>query len=316
MSGVTVVIPTYARMDLLAEALQSLAAQTVAPDAVWVVDDASPEDVNAVATQSYPAARVIRREVNGGFARAVNTALREVETPWVFLMNDDVVLEPKCLAQLLSAAEDGAHMLAPLVLMKEDPDRVFAAGDRITVGGRPEAIGHRDVVAALSEEEPFGVSAGAALYRREIFERIGHFDERFVAYFEDADLSFRARLAGFRAVCVREARASHVGAASIAERRWWRSRQCCRNHALLVVKNMPGPLFVKHFGALARERFHQIGQLVSAVRTKRGLVGGLFEWIRTEIEIGMLLPSMLRERRRIQRARTVSVDAIDRALKR
>lgn len=316
MNGVTVVIPTYARMDLLAEALQSLAAQTAAPDSVWVVDDASPEDVKAVVKESYPSARVVRRDVNGGFAKAVNTALREIETSWVFLMNDDVVLEPDCLQTLLSAAEDGADMLAPLVLMKDDPDRVFAAGDRITIGGRPEAIGHREPLAALSEEEPFGVSAGAALYKREVFEHIGYFDERFVAYFEDADLCFRARLAGFRAACVREAWASHVGAASIGGRRWWRSRQCCRNHALLLVKNMPASLILGHLGAVIRERFHQIGQLVSAVRTERGLLGALVELLRTAIEIAMLLPAMLIERRRIQRARTVSVDAIDEALKR
>jgi GT2 family glycosyltransferase len=108
-----------------------------------------------------------------------------------------------------------------------------------------------------------------------LFEEVGLFDEKFVAYFEDSDLSFRIRLAGEETALVPEEVAYCDGAASLDRQCWWRTKQCFRNHDLLVFKNMPIPLFLKYFLPFLRERGRQMAGLVSGARTEFGLAWAL-----------------------------------------
>ncbi len=306
--ALTIVIPTYNGTGLLRECLSSLDIQTFDDFELLVVDDGSEEDIEGFAAAEFPPARVIRLPENKGFAAAVNAGLRETRTDCVMLLNNDMTLEAECIEKLMHALEEGpAAMVAPLVLWKDDPETIYSAGDRIRKNGRPESIGFRCPREGFEFSEPvFGVSAGAAVYRREVFERCGLLDERFVAYFEDADLSFRARLAGFEAACVPDAVAYHVGSASQHGKTWWRSRQCYRNHALLVLKNMPLGLMIRYAPLILRERLHQARMLLSSARAEFGLVRALFEWVRAWVEIVELLPHALGARRHRMRTRAIS----------
>lgn len=312
----TVVIPTYSRTDLLEECLESLSKQTFKDFDVIVVDDGSERGVPEAVLRSVPKTIVIRRERNGGFARAINTGIRTANSPLILVLNDDMTLAPGCLERLrLKLIESGAAIAGPLVLFREELNIVYSFGDRIRKSGRPESIGFRCVLTRLEyDEKPFGVSAGAALIRREVFDSIGLFDERFGAYFEDADLCFRARAGEFGVAVVREAVAYHVGGASIEGRGWWRARQCCRNHLLLVVKNYPMPLLMRYARKIAREHAHQCGRVVSSARTEFGLLGALTMLLSTWASILAAIPHALIARRAIQRARTLSIDAIESVL--
>jgi len=317
-SALTIVIPTYNGRDLLRECLTSLDAQSFSDFEVLIVDDGSEEDIEAFVAAEFPHARVIRLSQNAGFAAAVNTGLREVKTGCVMLLNNDMTLEAACIEKLMGALKDGpAAMVAPLVLWKDEPETIYSAGDRIRRNGRPESIGFRCPREGFEFSEPvFGVSAGAAVYRREVFEKCGLLDERFVAYFEDADLGFRARLAGFEAACVPDAVAYHVGSASQHGKTWWRSRQCYRNHALLVLKNMPLGLLIRYAPQLYREHLHQARMLLSSARAEFGLVRALFEWVRAWVEIVELLPHGLGARRHRKRTRAISDADLAELLKR
>ncbi len=312
-SALTIVVPTYNRIELLRECLASLDAQTFTDFEVLIVDDGSEEDIESFAATEFPHARVLRLSQNAGFAAAVNTGLREIRTDRVMLLNNDMTLKAECIEKLMHALEEGpAAMVAPLVLWKDDPKTIYSAGDRVRRNGRPESIGFRCPRENFDfSETVFGVSAGAAVYRKEVFERVGLLDERFVAYFEDVDLSFRARLAGFEAACVPDAVAYHVGSASQLGKTWWRSRQCYRNHALLVLKNMPLALLIRYAPRLYREHLHQARMLVSSARGEFGLLRALLEWVRAWLEIVALLPHALGARRHRMRTRTISDTALD-----
>ncbi len=313
---VTVVIPTYSRTDLLEECLESLSNQTSKDFDVIVVDDGSERGVPEAVLRSIPKTIVIRRERNGGFAKAINTGIRAANSPLVLLLNDDMTLAPDCLELLRSGLIDsGAGIIGPLVLFREERNIVYSFGDRIRKSGRPESIGFRRPLTDLDQQEkPFGVSAGAALIRREVFDSIGLLDERFGAYFEDADLCFRARAAGFGVAVVREAVAYHVGGASMEGRGWWRSRQCCRNHLLLVIKNYPAPLLARYARKIAREHAHQCGRVVSSARTEFGLLRAFSMLLSTWAGFLAALPQALIERRKIQRARALPIAAIENLL--
>jgi GT2 family glycosyltransferase len=279
-AALTVVIPTYTRSDLLAECLKSLAAQTFRDFEVIVVDDASPQDVADCVARAYPSARVIRRAENGGFARTANAGVRAATTPHLMLLNDDMTLAPDCIERLMTGLrESGAAMACPLVLFRDQPDIIYSAGDRITRGGRPESIGFRQKRDGFEfQRNPWGVSAGAALYAREVFDTIGHFDELFVAYFEDADLCLRARRAGFAAVCVPEAVAYHVGSASQTGSTTWRTRQCYRNHALLVAKHFSTSERLARALWILIERMHQSRRVFTTHRAEAGFAHAVRAW--------------------------------------
>lgn len=312
----TIFIPTYNRIDLLRDCLASLREQTYADYEVVVVDDGSRENITEFVDAEFPEARVLKLSDNMGFASAVNVGLREVRTPYVMLLNNDMTLEPDCVEKLMDAVgEGGADMAAPLVLFKDDPEVVYSAGDRMRKNGRPEAIGFRKPLDGFqAEREVFGVSAGAAVYKKGVFDTVGLFEERFVAYFEDADLSFRARLAGFSAVCVPEARAYHVGSASQEGKTWWRSRQCYRNHVFLVIRCMPWGGILRYFPRFLREHFHQSQMAFTSARGEFGLVRAVAEHIMVDFSIVRHKPYMLMTRFGIQRKKKITNAELDRLL--
>jgi hypothetical protein len=309
---ITVVIPTYDGRDLLRACLDSLRAQTAGGFVVLVVDDASSDGTAAMLASDYPEVRCIRREINGGFARAANDGIRAVRTEWAFLLNNDMTLDPDAMARLHAAARQGdAHLLAPLVLWRDDPGRVYSAGDRILPGGRPEAIGHGDPRATMTPPERiFGVSGGAAMLHCDMLRETGPFDETFDAYFEDADLCFRARLAGYEARLVPEAVAYHVGSGSLGGRHAWRARQCARNHALLLVKNYPRDALDRLGFLILREHLHQLRRVFGVTRSESGTASAVWACVATWAGIAVRLRHAFRERRRIQRRRRLSTGAL------
>lgn len=312
---VSIVVPTWNRKDLIGACLESLGAQTFRAFEVVVVDDGSTDGTEAFLAEAYPDVRVVRLEQNRGFCVAANAGIRAAQRELVFLLNNDMTLEPDCLEKLVAAADaSDAAMFGPLVLFQDEPETIYSAGDAQRQDGRPESIGFRCTRAFHFPDRVFGVSAGAGLYRREVFDKIGLFDERFVAYFEDSDLNFRARLAGFDADFVEGAVAYHIGSASLEGRNWWRTRQCCRNHVLLVVKNMPASLIVRYARIIFKERRHQIRRLFSACRAEFGALGAFARLLGTWASIWAALPHAIRERRRIQRQRVLGPDEIDQLL--
>ena len=308
-ASLSIVIPTLDHWDYLSDCLASLREQTFRDFDVLVIDDGSQVDIGKRVSDAYPEVAVHRLPSNRGFAVAANAGLREVKTPRMMLLNNDMTLAPTCLELLMrSMDETGADMAAPLVVWRDRPDVIYSAGDRQRVGGRPESIGFRLPVEAFQfSDTVFGVSAGAAIYSQEIFETVGYLDERFIAYFEDSDLNFRARLAGFTPVCVQEARACHVGSGSLGGRDGWRARQCFRNHALLVVKNFPLRLLFLHGPFILKERIHQGGRVLSSARSEFGLLRACRTLASAIVETWLLMPYALGQRGAVRRLRRISV---------
>jgi GT2 family glycosyltransferase len=313
---VSVVIPTFNRADLVLECLASLERQQV-PMEIIVVDDGSTDGTGEQITAAHPRVRVPRLERNSGFAIATNTGIRAARAEWVLLLNNDVTLAEDCIARMLAAAaREHADMVAPLILWRDSPEQIYSRGDRVRRNGRPGAIGFRESLrAGISSEEPFGVSAACGLYHRRVFDTVGLLAEDFVAYFEDADLCFRARLAGLRAAVAGDAVAWHIGSASIAGNTWWRSAQCYRNHALLVLRNMPWPLLWKYRRVLRAERRHQFRMMFNAARAKFGAVRAVMLSLRYTAWLLLSLPRAILQRRHIQRLRSVSLEDLDTLLR-
>ena len=311
-SNISIVIPSWNGKQLLADCLHSIESQSQGPIDTLVVDDASTDETADMVRDQFSWANVLRLDHNSGFCAAVNAGIARTASNYVFLLNNDITLHPECIGRLFAAAEQsGADLLAPLILWRDQPDVIYSAGDRQRANGRPESVGFMSPREGfVYPDAVFGVSAAAALYRREVFDRVGLFDCRFGTYFSDSDLSFRARLAGYRALFVREAVAWHVGSASLGGSTIKRTRECFINHALLVIKNMPAPLLARYAPLIMRERLHQVRRLFSAARAERGALYAAGEVAAAGLRILRLMPHALRARGRIQQTRSVSAAQI------
>ncbi|MHB1536945.1 MAG: glycosyltransferase family 2 protein [Solirubrobacteraceae bacterium] len=308
---VTVAIPTYDGRELLEIALPSLAAQSYRAIDLLIVDDCSNDDTVRWLRSAWPDARVVALDPKVGVTAALNVCVREARSELLMLLNNDVELEPDCIEKLVEAldAHPEACAAVPKLLDFHDRGVIDGAGDIYTWTGLPGRRGHgeRDVGQYDEPEEVFGACAGAALYRREAFERIGGFDESFFAYYEDADWSWRAQLAGLRCRYVPSAVVYHMGSATLGRKpSEFTRRQLWRNGLWLIAKDLPATQLLRHAPELL---VGQAWHLWVALRTRR-----LRPWLSAWREAIAGLPEVLRKRRGIQAQRTATSAELERRI--
>ncbi len=242
---VSVVIANWNGRRHLAGCLPALARQSYPNVEIIIVDNGSSDGSLAWLAQHHPAVTVIANDRNRGFAAANNQGLGAAHGEFMALLNNDTQPEPQWLAALVQAleADERLGMAASLMLFADRPGVINSTGvcvDRCGISW--DRAGGRKLSGA--EDEPvaiFGASAGAALYRRALFDDIGAFDEDFFAYLEDVDLAWRARWRGWRAVHVPRARVLHAHSATGQEGSAFKTYWLARNKVALLAKNYPTP---------------------------------------------------------------------------
>lgn len=212
--SVAVVIVTFNRADLLDRMLDGLVAQTHAPDAVIVIDNCSTDHTRAVldARSDLPL-HVTTTASNLGGAGGFHVGMRAAyDAGWdrIWLMDDDVVPDPDCLAVLMATDE------ACLIAVRDDLDGqlVEKAAIRFDLTNplaiRPKTASvdstyaDRNALPELVEIE--NVAFEGFMIRRDVVRKVGFPDPEFFIFYDDADYAIRARRAGFRIWAVRDAR--------------------------------------------------------------------------------------------------------------
>ncbi|MEW6264663.1 MAG: glycosyltransferase family 2 protein [Thermodesulfobacteriota bacterium] len=210
---ISVIIPNFNGERVLGECLEALSRQTEPDLEVILVDNGSSDDSVRRARKIRPGLRVIAFDRNRGFAAAVNAGLKAARRELAALLNNDVVVEPSWLAEMKKELQADPLTFGVGSKMLLDPERGRINVVGIKLKAYPESAsigaGRPDQGQYDRPGQVFGVSAGATLYRRKIFEDVGWFDEDYFAYLEDVDLSFRARLLGYRFRYAPRARAYH-----------------------------------------------------------------------------------------------------------
>ena len=310
----TLILVTFNSSEQLPRWLAAVAQQTHLPDRLIIVDngssDGTPRLAETIAASTPPLAgrtELIEAGGNLGFAAANNLAIRGCETEFVALLNPDAFPHPDWLERLLAAAErhPEAASFGSRQMTDGQTEILDGTGDVYHASGLSWRRGHgrRIGQADLVEREIFSACAAAALYRRAAVVELGGFDEDFFCYFEDVDLGFRLRLAGFASVFVPEAVVDHVGSASSGGKRSeFAVYHGHRNLVWCFLKNMPGPLFI----LLLPAHFLQF-ILTSLVFWARGQgrVVATSKWHALKN-----VPQFWKKRRAIQRARRASSWAI------
>ena len=243
MQEVSVIIPNFNGMAYLDGVLSGLECQTVRNFEVILVDNGSSDGSCAFVASSYPWVHMIELPENFGFCKAVNEGIKASRAPYVLLLNNDIEVTLDFIEEMLAAIRrhKKAFSCAARMIQFHDRDRLDDAGNYYCALGWAYARGKgKDIHTCEKEEKIFASCAGAAIYRRKIFEKIGYFDEEHFAYLEDMDVGYRARINGYENWYAPKAMVYHVGSGTSGSRyNHFKTRYSSRNNVYLIYKNMP-----------------------------------------------------------------------------
>ncbi|MBT9777184.1 glycosyltransferase [Clostridium sp. MCC353] len=241
MKKVTVIIPNYNGLKFMEPCFEALDRQTTDDYQVLVVDNGSTDgSVEWLKEREIPS---IFLDKNTGFCGAVNIGLKAAQTPYAILLNNDTEVCGDFVAQMIRAIEKSPSIFSVSCKMIQlyQKDLMDDAGDMYTVLGWAYQRGVGQSAAGYNKErEIFSACAAAAIYRREVFETIGYFDEMHFAYLEDLDVGYRAKIAGYHNRYCPDAVVYHAGSATSGSKyNSFKVKLAARNNIYLNYKNMP-----------------------------------------------------------------------------
>lgn len=270
MKKVLVIIPHYNKLILLKECLFHLEKQDYHNFDIIIVDngsdDGSAEYIHKLSSSDDRYKMILLNE-NMGFAYAVNCGLKyAIDNGYEYslLLNNDAYVEDDFVKEITHKIDSSSKLFAvsSLMINYHHKDLVDSFGDNYCLlgFGFQNRIGEK-ISSFTFDEHTFSACGGAAIYRNSILENIGLFDEKFFAYLEDIDISYRARLYGYDITTCKTARCYHLGSATSGSKyNEFKVRISARNNIYLIYKNMPliqiliniFPLFV---GTLLKQIF-------------------------------------------------------------
>jgi len=223
MSGfprVSVVIVIWNGRSDTVECLTSFRGDPYPNREIIVVDNGSSDDSVAVLRAQFPEVVILQTGKNLGFTGGNNVGIRhaiETGADYVYLINNDTLVEPDALAKLVEAAEanPGAGLVAPVIHDFDPPRAIWFAGSAMDL--RRGAAWHDNTRQPSREEMPYEVpwiTGCAMLIRADLLRRLGGFDDRYYLSWEDVDLSLRVRNEGQQLLIVPPARIYHKGGQS------------------------------------------------------------------------------------------------------
>ena len=271
---VSVIVINWNGRAYLGECLNSLRNQTFLDFEVILVDNGSTdESVDYVESQFSGFVRILRNAENRGFSGGNNQGIKAARGQFIALLNNDAQADCDWLKELVKAAEADprAGMLASKIYLQGQPKVIDNVGHLIFRDGMNRGRGRleKDHGQFDKMEEVLFPSGCAALYRREMLEEIGLFDEDFFAYGDDTDIGLKGRLAGWKCFYIPKAIVYHRYSQSSGAYSPLKAFLVERNRLWIAVKFFPMSMLLRSpFYTLLRFFLQGYGAL-----TGRGAAG-------------------------------------------
>lgn len=297
MSGppIAVIVVTYESADSVGRTLPALAAQLAEDDQLLVVDNASGDGTADRVREAAPRAQLLEQHRNLGFAGACNVGAAASEAPLLLFLNPDAEPAAGCVDALRRAAGDRPAWGAwqALVTMRRGREINSSGGVIHFLGmGWAGSCGDPAEVAPDGLSEVSFASGAALVVRRDAWERVGGFDDRYFMYCEDLDLGLRMWLGGYGVGVVPAARVEHDYEFAKGGRKWMLLE---RNRWWTVLSDYPSGLLVPLLPALIAA---EAALLLIAARD-----GWLRAKLRAQATVVRELPQILARRREVQARR-------------
>ncbi len=309
--AVSIVILNWNGIDLIDECLDSLSEQSYKNFEIILVDNGSTDGSSEYIAKKYPNINLLPQRNNLGFSGGVNIGIKNARGKYIALLNNDAFVDPDWLMNLVNVLEDDPDVAICTSKILEqnkrnDKYKIDSTGDYYSIWGLPfpRGRGEWDKGQYDSKTNVFAASGGASIYQAKLFKEIGLFDEEFFAYYEDVDISFRARLAGHEIRYEPSAIVYHkIGATSGGGKSSFSRYHSIKNTWYCYLKNLPMKLFWKY---LPRLIFIQFLQLISSIRN-----GLLWPHVKSTIRAIIMTPSMLIKRHNIQKNRKINTSNLN-----
>lgn len=269
----------------------------------------------SILAQVGPFEKKIFIETGFGFTKGINRGIQRGKSSYIALINDDVILDKNWLQEVVLVLEKYPRCAAVATrVLTEDGRYIDSCGMDIMVKGKAQKRGNGQEKNKkfMREEEVFGVPCSAALIRRKAFEKVGLFDENFVAYEEDVDLSFRLRLAGFTIFYAPKAIAFHKVHATSKNLGNFKARMDAKNWIYIIIKNYPLPLLFHFVRQIIVERFRNaVGLIKETIHFSSFKSLWILPWsfFATYGDVVKNIPNMLIKRKKIQKG--IHIEYID-----
>jgi GT2 family glycosyltransferase len=300
----SILILNYNGKHLLKPCIDSILKQNFTNYELVVVDNNSSDDSLPYIKENFPEIKLVENSKNFGFAKGNNKGIEVCNGEWIFFLNNDAILELDCLSILSEHIKNRSHEQAvfmPLMLKADFPDMVDCAGDKLYPWGY--AYKYEKLFAnepKFSEFKEIALACcGAAVFNRGLLQELGGFDEDFFLYYEDVDLSLRARHLGIKIYLIPQAKVLHKGSATVGKKNSQRLYYIERNRFFTKLKNFPLRTLIRY---VPHSFICSVFSLI--VWTKRGF---LKIWIESRFSMLFGIPKMLKKRRKILSKSKISV---------
>jgi GT2 family glycosyltransferase/glycosyltransferase involved in cell wall biosynthesis len=247
----SVIVLTWNVTKYVEGCLEALLAQDYPAFEVLVADNGSTDGTPDLVARRFPQVRVLRNQRNLGFAAGNNVGLRAANSDLLVLLNADTQVQPGWLTALADAFDDPIIGVAGCKLLYPDGSIQHAGGFVYGPRGEADHLGrYAPDDGRFDNLTDVEYATGAALaIRRIVLEQIGLLDEGFSPiYYEDTDLCFRARAAGWRVVCVPDAIVTHYESTTFSAETYERKSALHQGRLRFLFKHRPVDWLLEEFG--------------------------------------------------------------------
>jgi GT2 family glycosyltransferase len=308
---VSIVVATWNGRQYLDACLRAAEAQRGVRAEIVLVDNGSTDGTVDFVKTAFPQVRIVALPENLGCAGGNNAGAREAHGVFLAFLNNDTVAEPDWLHTLLDGVDEttGSVLTTSRIVYMHDPQVIDSAGDGLFRAGAAFKWHHGErVESGANAREVFGVCGAACLMPKAVFDELGGFDADFFASHEDVDLSYRARLLGYRCRYVPGAVVRHHGSATLGTISAFAVFHGQRNLEWMYLKNTPASLLFRTLPG------HLLYNIAAAVHFTRR--GRLWTFLKAKGAALAGLPRLLEKRAEVQRTKRIDAEAIERHLRR
>lgn len=211
--------------------------------------------------------RLIKNEKNLGFARAVNQGIKAKQAKYYLLLNDDCFVEKKTVERMVDFLEKNKQIFATQAVILKPDGKVENIGFYVDLRlAKAYPITSKKYWREPKMEERYisGLSATCFLVKKELFEKIGYFDESFHSYLEDVDLSIRANRKNLRLYPTLSAKAKHLHLTTSKKMGTYKQRRDFINWLRIIKKHYSLSMVLRYFPFLLVERLRNLSGVIKA----------------------------------------------------
>jgi len=212
---VSIIILTWNGVRHISDCLESVQKSTYPNYEIIVVDNGSKDGTLELIRNNFPNVKLISNSKNLGFAGGNNIGIKQATGDIIFLLNDDTKIHPNVIGVLVKELTGSSkigivgpkiYFMSDAAGSKKEPNKIWFAGGMIDwVRGEGYHLGRNltdnELVNDIKKEVDF-ITGCALMIKREVIEKIGVLDERFFAFYEDADWCQKAKKAGYQVIYI------------------------------------------------------------------------------------------------------------------